>query len=178
MISQVELAGLLAAGATPGAASEFHGALCGACCGMPAARPTEWLDRALSAVEAEAHPSPESRARICELGTELRDALAAGELDYALPLPEDTAPLAERAGALALWCEGFLYGLALADADAMRSLRGDAREAVQDVATIARMAGEANEGESDEDAYTELVEFVRVAVQLVFYDLARTRSGT
>jgi len=177
MIDQLELAGLLAAVATPGAASEFHGALCGACCGMPAARPKEWLDRALSAVELEAHPSRESLARIAELGTELRDALEAGELEYVLLLPEDMAPLAERAAALARWCEGFLYGLALADADAMRALTGDAREALQDVATIARTAGAASASEADEDAYAELVEFVRVAVQLVFYDLARGRAG-
>jgi uncharacterized protein YgfB (UPF0149 family) len=177
MISQLDLAGLLAADATPGAASEFHGALCGACCGMPAARPQEWFDRALSAVEMEAHPSRDARARIAELGTELRDALESGELDYVLLLPEDAAPLAERAGALAGWCEGFLYGLALADSDAMRALTGDAREALLDISTIARTAGASNASETDEEAYAELVEFVRVAVQLVFYDLARGRAG-
>jgi yecA family protein len=176
MVSQQELAGWLASTDTPGAASEFHGALCGVCCGVPDAPAKEWLDRALSSVEAEAHPTREACARIAGLATDLRDALTAGELDYALVLPEESEPLAVRAGALARWCEGFLYGLALADAAAMRALTGDAREALEDLAAIARTAGSANDSETDEEAYEELVEFVRIAVQLVFYDLARRRA--
>ena len=176
MMSYAALAELLAAAGALDEASEYHGTLCGLCCGMPDVGPKAWVERALAAADADEHPARAPGHALTEVGEDLHAALAGGELDFAPVLPADDAPLAERAGALARWCEGYLYGLALADAEALRTLTGDAREALADFAQIACAAGAANDTESDETAYAELVEFVRVGVQLVFEEL-RLRRG-
>jgi uncharacterized protein YgfB (UPF0149 family) len=176
MMGYAALADLLADAGAPGEASEYHGTLCGLCCGMPEAGPEGWSARALAAADADEHVARDVRSAFTKLGADLRADLAGGELAFAPVLPDDDAPLAERARALARWCEGYLYGLALVDADAVRALAGDAREALADFAQIACAAGVANATESDEAAYAELVEFVRVGVQLVFEELRQRRG--
>ena len=176
MTSYAALSELLAGAGALGEASEYHGTLCGLCCGMPDAGPKAWVGRALAAADADEHTGRDARGALTEQGERLHAALAGGELEFAPVLPDDEAPLAERAGALARWCEGYLYGLALADADALRTLAGDAREALADFAQIACASGAANGTESDETAYAELVEFVRVGVQLVYEELRRRRG--
>jgi len=175
MISYPALAELLARAGALGEAAEYHGTLCGLCCGMPAAGPGAWLDRALAAADVT-HAPKECRAALEAQARDLQATLAGGELEFAPVLPDDERPLAERAVALGRWCEGFLYGLALADAAAMRALKGDAQEALVDFARIARTAVSANSTETDESAYAELVEFVRVGVQLVWEELQRQRG--
>jgi uncharacterized protein YgfB (UPF0149 family) len=55
-------------------------------------------------------------------------------------------------------------------------LPGEAGEIVRDFAEITRAGVDARQGEeSNESAYAELVEFVRVGVQLLFEDLAAAR---
>jgi uncharacterized protein len=55
-------------------------------------------------------------------------------------------------------------------------LPGEAGEVVRDFAEITRAGVDADEEqESNESAYAELVEFVRVGVQLLFEELASAR---
>jgi uncharacterized protein YgfB (UPF0149 family) len=176
MMSYAALAELLAGAGALGETSEYHGTLCGLCCGAPDAGPKGWVERALEAADANEHPARDARRALTALAEELERALAGDQLEFTPVLPDDDAPLAERAGALARWCEGYLYGLALADAATVRALEGDAREALADFAQIACAAGIANDTEDDEAAYAELVEFVRVGVQLVYEELRRRRG--
>ena len=60
--------------------------------------------------------------------------------------------------------------------DASR-LPGDAGEVVRDLSEITRVGIDADDSlESNESAFTELVEFVRVGVQLVFAELEPVRG--
>ena len=87
------------------------------------------------------------------------------EMGFALWLPDDEDPLEERTVALARWCSGFLAGLG--SGGQIESLSSEAREAIGDLQEIARaelsssVAG--REGsEEDEQAFAEIVEYVRV----------------
>ena len=61
----------------------------------------------------------------------------------------------------------------ISDLDA---LNGDVGEIVRDFTEISRASGdEADSDESNEQAYTELVEFIRVAAQVVFEELLPLR---
>jgi uncharacterized protein YgfB (UPF0149 family) len=171
MVTYRGLASALERAGVSGEPSEYHGTLCGLCCGSPEAGVKSWLARALDAADADEHGPADSREWLAEAAKELRAELASDEFEFAPALPDDDRPLGERVTALARWCEGFLYGLALADAGAMRSLGGDAREALDDFAQIARATSDGAGSETDENAYAELVEFVRVGVQLVFEEL-------
>ena len=72
---------------------------------------------------------------------------------------------------------GFLYGLGSSSLNDAAGLPGDVGEIVRDLSEITQVGVDAEEGvESNEGAYAELVEFVRVGVQLVFDELEPLRE--
>ena len=85
-----------------------------------------------------------------------------------------------RAAALAHWCEGFLHGLVSAnhgDALKERLAAEPLADIIRDMLEITRAAvGDDDDGESEEVAYTELVEYLRVAAQLTYEELAEFRA--
>ncbi len=82
-------------------------------------------------------------------------------------LPDDDVPLRDRASALRVWCEGFLYGLGVGEAN-HRSLSENIRESVDDLAEFTRL-NEAIIGDSEEEeqALADLLEYVRTAVMTI-----------
>jgi uncharacterized protein YgfB (UPF0149 family) len=75
-----------------------------------------------------------------------------------------------------LWCTGFLYGLGTSAADPQR-LPGELGEIVRDLTEITRADVDTRDTrEANESALAELVEFVRVGVQLVFDELGALRE--
>ena len=86
-------------------------------------------------------------------------------------------PLERRTEALCLWCNGFLYGLGTAGHADPTRLPGDAGEIIRDFNQIMQAGVDESEGsEANESAYAELVEFVRVGVQIVYEQLAIQRE--
>ena len=100
--------------------------------------------------------------------------------EFAPLLPDDSDSAASRASALAHWCEGFLHGLVSADhAEALkRRLAGDPlADIIRDMLQLTRAAvDEASDDETNEAAYAEIVEYVRVAAQLCYEELAEFRN--
>ena len=91
-------------------------------------------------------------------------------------LPPDDAPLATRTAALRDWCEGFLYGIGLARRPA-GELPSAVTEALSDIAELTRMDVQGvGRSEAEEQALTELVEFLRVAAMLIREELGTPRT--
>ncbi len=91
-------------------------------------------------------------------------------------LPDDDEHLGERTAALAHWCSGFLYGLGVSGVTESTQLPGEAAEVLGDLAKIASVDYELDEpGEAEEQAYEEVVEYVRVGALLVFESLRGPR---
>lgn len=163
-------------GATDGAA-EAHGCLCGLACFFGSRAAPLWLAQL---PDAE-HATGAATALLDELAGVTCQALVQGDMSLSLLLPADEQSLSERTTALAGWCAGFMHGLGeAAGQHAMPQALGSAtmREIMGDLGEIARAACTA--GESDmaaELAYNELVEFVRVSVQLVFEELRELRTA-
>jgi uncharacterized protein YgfB (UPF0149 family) len=105
-------------------------------------------------------------------------ALTEGALAFQPLLPTDDAPITDRTAALGEWCQGFLYGLGAGVAVAdPASLQGDAAEVLRDMTEITRVdVDPADDTEANESAYAELVEFVRVGVQLLYDHLQPMRE--
>lgn len=157
-------------------AAEAHGLLCGLACLLGDAACAAWkaglvtdrdgADDALAVLERVA-------AGTCR---RLDDA----DMSFSPLLPDDDDPLDLRARSLARWCRAFGQGFALAEGtrqegDAPRS--GVAGEILEDFEDFARMGvGDEEEGEDGEAAYAELVEYVRVSVQLLFEEYASVRA--
>ncbi len=95
-------------------------------------------------------------------------------------LPDDDHDVAVRATGLAHWCEGFLHGLVSARADQALKERLAAEplaDIIKDMLQITRAGIDPEDDEeSSEEALTELVEYVRVAAQLAYEELADIRA--
>jgi uncharacterized protein len=153
-------------------AAEAHGTLAGCLCAASGYRCEDWLREILPEGRAQGTAAAELQA----LYEATANALRQPDMEFELLLPADTQPIDVRAAALAEWCQGFLYGLGSGAIADVGELPGDAGEVVRDLTEITRAGVDAGAGEeSNESAYAELVEFVRVGVQLLFEELAAVR---
>ncbi|HKK22317.1 MAG TPA: UPF0149 family protein [Pseudohaliea sp.] len=88
-------------------------------------------------------------------------------------LPGDDCDLGERTVALADWCRGFLSGYAQARVSA-RSTDGavaaDSAEALKDFAAIAQAGVGDDDDDEAEQAYADLVEYLRFAAMNIILD--------
>jgi uncharacterized protein YgfB (UPF0149 family) len=153
-------------------AAEYHGALCGTLCVQPASQidvddvvPTEGIEQKPG--DATAHRSLE------RLRSEAFAALESSDAIFAPLLPDDdAATLADRTRALAQWCEGFLYGLASRGTLDLDGASPEVREMVNDLVQFSKATSADDEDqEVEENAYAELVEYVRVGAQLIYMEL-------
>jgi len=178
-VFEVVTAALHGAGSL-GDTAEIHGSLCGLLCLLGQAYGTPWLDELLDGSEALDSGQDSALAVLDALGRWTHRALEEGDMSFRPLLPDDDIALAERAQALAHWCQGFAHGLAvgseLSNAQAAVNA-GVTAEIVGDFTELAGMGFADDETEAEgEAAYTELVEYVRVSVQLVFEELHPMRE--
>ena len=95
-------------------------------------------------------------------------------------LPDDSDRADVRTEGLAHWCEGYLHGLVSGEHDAMlkeRLAADPVADVIKDMLQITRATVDDGEGEGSEEAYVEIVEYLRVAAQLVYEELAEMRPG-
>ena len=155
-------------------AAEAHGSLCGALCSMSPYKMQDWVNEILPDGAAL---SEESAAMLERVFTATATSFGEQGMEFEPLLPDDDSPLNGRANALALWCTGFLYGLGTGHISDLEALNGDVGEIVRDFTEISRATGDdADADEANEQAYTELVEFIRVAAQVVFEELMPLRE--
>jgi yecA family protein len=155
-------------------ASEAHGTLAGCLCGAAAYKFEDWLREILP----EGHAEPEASETLRDVYTATLNALEEPDMGFEPLLPSDAQPIEARTSALAEWCQGFLYGLGAGNIPDAGSLPGEVGEIVRDFAEITRAGVDGAESEeSNESAYAELVEFVRVGVQLLFEELSAARRA-
>lgn len=170
-------------------AAETHGTLCGLLCTADRLDPLGWaqdvqagkleVPRVLSSDAVSETLTPgDARAPLVQLFRETLAQMEDPEFGFYPFLPDSDAPLAERADALAAWCQGFLYGLSLGGVEGEDALPAQAREVVQDLSEISRLGLETDQdGEEEENAYAEVLEYVRMAVLLVREELRPLRTA-
>ena len=166
--------------------AECHGSLCGLLCASDAVKGAAWVNQVLAGhldlPEAESPPlqggaQGEEHALLLILYKETAGQLDDPEFGFSLLLPDDTVPLAQRVESLALWCQGFLAGLGLGGLQDQSKLPGDSHEVMRDFVEISRL-GHGDDGVTNEDeaAFAEIVEYVRMAVLLVYEELRPLRT--
>lgn len=100
---------------------------------------------------------------LMELGSE--------EYEFELLLPDDEDSLEERLEAIALWCRGYLTGLALAGLSTTELNNQLVQEVVEDLSQIANMSIETENKQEAEFDYMQLVEYVKVAAHNINLEL-------
>lgn len=153
-----------------GSAAEAHGLLSGMLCVDSGANPQQWLGDFLGPDVAP--PDRELLAPLQSLFDFTRQQLDDFDFSFSPLLPDDDAPLEERALALSEWCQGFLFGVGYAGKNS--DWPGECTEILRDLMEIGRLDPDGG-GEADETAYAELSEYVRVGVQVIRSEF---QSGT
>jgi uncharacterized protein YgfB (UPF0149 family) len=175
-----EITECLGVGRGPEAAAEAHGTLCGLLCAAAEDLPGSWIHNTLAdALEDPERLPVNARRTLQALYEKSLAALEGQQMTFTPLLPDDRSELPTRTKALAGWCQGFLYGLAVRGLREFSELEGEIREFLEDMAEISRaeIADEDLPSEADEAAYAELVEYVRVGVQLMYETVNAGRTA-
>lgn len=174
-VSFLELEDTLAEAGSPTEAAEAHGSLCGALCVQAPVHFESWLDELLEDRESQ---NELNRDVLQTVFSRTCHDLGGDGMEFAPLLPDEEEPLAGRTSALAHWCEGFLYGLGAGGLTSIEALPGEVGEIVRDMTEIGRATPGSDEPtETDEQAYAQLLEYVRVGVQLIYDELAPLRAA-
>ena len=162
-------------------AAQTHGLLCGRLAIAGVAAGPDWLQQILE----ESDPNNAAYGacqRLLDTLYQLTFWQFSERLSEFEPLlPDDQEDVMLRAPALGHWCEGYLHGL-------VSSKHGDElkkqlaaeplSDIIKDMLQITRAAlDEEVDAEENEVAYTELVEYLRVAAQLCYEQLADIRKA-
>lgn len=160
-------------------AAQTHGLLTGrlVVAGTPAG--PEWLQQVLEGTNGE-----DALRKECE---KMLDSLYQGtywqlteRLSEFYPLlPDDTTDTDLRTQAMAHWSEAFLHGLVSSRHEQALKERLAAEplsDIIRDMLQITRAAiDEESDEEDNEAAYVEIIEYIRVAAQLAYEELADIR---
>jgi uncharacterized protein YgfB (UPF0149 family) len=115
----------------------------------------------------------ERRTALDQLAATTQASTEPPSVSFDLLLPPDERPLRIRARAVLDWVRGLLFGLALGGLE-RDQLFGQAGEAFDDLVELTRMDVEAvADNDTDEQALTEIVEFLRIAAMLILEDRAK-----
>ena len=153
-------------------AAEAHGTFCGLFCSAPRTARQQYLDNIIGVARTDDPGIDQCREVLDRMMQESSGLLAAGQLAFELILPDDVEALDLRTTALAHWCQAFLTGLTDGGLNDLDAIPEDARELVGDFSDITRAGIDEDQNQEEaEKAYAELVEYVRVGVQVIFEEL-------
>lgn len=148
--------------------AEYHGALCGALC----VREPGEIDPLRLLEGPKGAEAGDAAQALHRLRGQSAESFVDSELGFEPLLPDDEEELARRVRALGAWCEGFLFGLATGKPISMKSVSPELKEIVNDFTEFTKAGvGEEDDGEIEETAYAELVEYIRVGAQLIYLEL-------
>jgi yecA family protein len=163
-------------------AAQTHGLLSGRLATAGSESGFEWLTQVLEGTDPGNALRSECEVMLSALFETTYRQLSERQSEFEPLLPDDQDGTAVRAAALARWCEGFLHGLVSSShGDELRNrLAGEPlADIIKDMLQITRATvDESSDDEANEEAYAELVEYLRVAAQLTYEELAEFRSTT
>ena len=162
-------------------AAQTHGLLSGRLAVAGGEAGFDWLNQVLEGTDPGNALRAECEFMLGKLFESTYRQLSERQSEFEPLLPDDQDSTAIRAAALGHWCEGFLHGLVSADhGDALKERLGSEplADIIKDMLQITRAAAD-DEGddEANEEAYAELVEYLRVAVQLTYEELVEFRPA-
>ena len=159
--------------------AQAHGLLCGRLAIRGAEGAALWRQQVLEEPDPNSALTAECASLLDDLLQSTWQQLGERQSEFELLLPDDEEAAAVRTQAIADWCEGFLHGLVgdkHPEATRQRLAEEPLSDVIRDMLEITRAeVGDADE-EENESAYAELVEYIRVATQLAYEELADLRN--
>ncbi len=172
-------AALKSCGATWDAA-QTHGLLSGRLAIAGSQSGFDWLTQVLEGTDSGDVLRNECEVMLSALFETTYRQLSERQSEFEPLLPDDDTRASVRATALAHWCEGFLHGLVSSEhskALKERLSTDPMADIIKDMLQITR-AAVANDRDDDatDDAYVQLVEYLRVSAQLTSEELVEFRQ--
>jgi uncharacterized protein len=122
----------------------------------------------------------ETQAELDQFARHTEWLLQQDDLSFALILPDDERPIEDRTRSLNEWCGAYLGGLGLGGFTQVKQLSKDSDAALKHFEQIARTKVEIDpedDEESNEHAYMELAEFVKISTLLLYAEMSLMRSN-
>ncbi len=152
-------------------AAELHGMLTGDICASSTTDVDVVLRACLAFLDGKNKPSSIMLKELGIVIAQTRKSLDDSELAFDMLLPDDDVFIDERTKGLADWCQGFMYGFAVAEKRHGLTLSDgeDVAEVLQDFAAISQAEVEEQaDDKENEDDYMQLSEYVRVATMNIY----------
>ena len=156
--------------------SEYHGKISAClCCDNIAAEDLlpEEVNADGSSLSSE---TMELKTVLVNVIAETLEKLNDAEMTFYPLLSPDSASLTDRTGSLSSWCQGFIDGVGLAIAQKNVPIDSAGQdiigEIIEDFSQISKLTSASVMNQDEEElAYMEVVEYVRVGVQLIFEEM-------
>ena len=163
-------------------AAQTHGLLTGRLAIAGVAAGPDWLLQVLDGTDANNAACSECRKHLDSLYQASFWQLSERLSEFEALLPGDGDDVAVRTAALGHWSEGFLHGLVSTQHGDLLKQKLAAEPLADIIKDMLQITRAGLDGESDleenEAAYTELVEYLRVAAQLSYEELAEIRHAS
>jgi len=170
-------------------ATESHGTLCGMLCAQGATEAAQWMLQVLGEHEETSSDLQQAGKLLMQIHQLSVEQMNDSNVDFDLMLPDDDEPLESRVEALGVWCQGFVFGLAVGGVKEDTDLPEDSKELIKDILEISRAgyiaddeaelnAMAEDDGEEDEVAFMEVTEYVRMGTLLIYEELQPLQSSS
>lgn len=156
-------------------AAEVHGHLCGRLVGGHILVGASGKRIIQDVLNLDPNQGGDAIELCLEIMQESDKQLETSTFGFELLLPDDDSGLESRLESLADWCNGFLEGLGHTLAASELNRNAEMREILGDLADIGNLSREVEDTNENEAYYTELYEYVRIAV-MNLYSLFRTNA--
>ena len=160
-------------------AAQTHGLLSGRLAIAGSDSGFDWLTQVLEGTDSSDSLRGECEVMLSTLFESTYRQLSERQSDFEPLLPDDEDSASVRTAALGHWCEGFLHGLVSSDhGDALKGRLSaePLADIIKDMLEITRATVEEDSNDETNDAaYAELVEYLRVAAQLTYEELVEFR---
>lgn len=179
-IDHNELDALLKSCGSSWNAGQAHGLLCSRLSLAGAEGASRWIVQVLADTDADAAERGACEEELDALCAATWQQLVERQSEFNLLLPDDEDPPSVRTEVMAQWCEGFLHGLVAekhSDELKKRLAEEPLADIIKDMLEITRATvGDDAEDQNIDNDIAELVEYLRVAVQLTYEELAEFRK--
>ena len=161
--------------------SKYHGKICACLCFDTLEAETLLAETFNADISSLSSETTKLKNILLDLIAETLEKLNDAEMTFYPLLFPDSKSLADRTLSLSSWCGGFIDGVGLAVAQKNISMNPAEQdiisEIIEDFSQISKLtsASVMNEG-GEELAYIEVVEYVRVRVQLIYEELKAAKS--
>lgn len=160
---------------------QAHGLLCGYIMTHGLKGHDMWLHRMFENSSNKKGDRVKYQSLFDDLFIETWRQLEERQSKFELFLPGDDRGLLTRAKAIGSWCDSYLHGL-ISSVTTEKLKKAINREPtsilIKDLLEMTKATiGEEDDDETNERSYAELVEYTRIAVQLIFEELDESRNN-